>query len=86
MIKRTKCIYLAISAILTLIFQIMCFKYILDDKLLLLISTLLYVTCFFAIVESIHLIFKKKDIKQNLELLFIGICGVSLMLLVIIYR
>ncbi len=86
MIKRSKCIYLIISIMLTFIIQIWCFKYIVADKALMLMSTLLYIICLMVSVESIYLIFKRKNIKENLEMLAIGIIGVVFMIFLCICR
>lgn len=86
MIKRSKCIYLIISIVLTLIIQMCSFKYIIADKSLVLMSTLLYIICFMVVTESIHLIIRKENIKENLQMIFIGVIGIVFMLVLCIFR
>lgn len=86
MIKRSKCIYLIISIVLTLIIQMCSFKYIIADKSLVLMSTLLYIICFMVVTESIHLIIRKENIKENLQMIFIGAIGIVFMLVLCIFR
>lgn len=86
MIKKSNWISFIMSIILTFIIQKCCFKYIVADKSLIIISTLLYFTCFIAIIESSYLLIKKCNVKENLEMLGISTGGVVFMLFLVIFR